>query len=187
MVSLHWRVPPFTRVLQSLVSRGDELAVSTPDSRSATERPHILIVSDDPDLSEFLGEGLMLGGFWTSSVASAIQTLEVFRLRTFDLVLVDASLTAMGSVELLRRLRATEDGERPRTDLPVLIVAGSREEIDERVAMAAGAEGVYYPPLELEDLVPALYAVVDDWRSRHPGRPYADQIGPAEEINDLSR
>ena len=45
------------------------------EAQSALERPHVLIVSDDEDLSAFLG--LVYGGFWTSTVASGIQTLEV--------------------------------------------------------------------------------------------------------------
>src|SRR5215204_5867380 len=62
---------------------------------SALNRPHILIVSDDTGLSSFLGEGLMIAGFWTSTVASALQAIEVFRLRTFDLIIVDAALDGL--------------------------------------------------------------------------------------------
>ncbi len=68
------------------------------------QRPHVLIVSDDPSLVEFLNEGLPLGGFWTSVIASGLQAIEVFRLRQFDLVLIDAGLTSFSAVELIRRL-----------------------------------------------------------------------------------
>ena len=54
----------------------------------------------------FLAEGLLIGGFWTSTVASGIQTIEVFRLRTFDVVLLDLDVQGFGGVEILRRLRA---------------------------------------------------------------------------------
>ena len=58
------------------------------EARQSNERPHVLIVSDDPDLAEFLVEGLPLGGFWTSAIANGLQALEVFRLRQFDLIVV---------------------------------------------------------------------------------------------------
>ena len=72
-------------------------------------RPHVLIVSDDLDLSQFLRDGLTIAGFWTSVVASALQTLELFRLRTFDLMLLDALLEGLGFEELLQRLRSAND------------------------------------------------------------------------------
>src|SRR5918994_618083 len=40
----------------------------------ALQRPHVLIVSDDPELTVFLGEGLVYAGFWTSAIASAART-----------------------------------------------------------------------------------------------------------------
>ena len=61
------------------------------DERRTYERPHVLIVTDDPSLSEFLGEGLVMGGFWTSVISHGLQVLEVFRLRSFDLIVVDLS------------------------------------------------------------------------------------------------
>lgn len=142
-------------------------------------RPHVLIVTDDPSLSAFLGEGLLLGGFWTSVVASGLQTLEVFRLRQFDIVLIDANLTGFQSLELVRRLLGRSDrGDRAaRTAAPILLVAESEEEMTVDAARAAGARDVLYAPLELETLAPALHGVFEEWHEEHPHLPLADEIG----------
>ena len=73
-------------------------------ARQQHHRPHVLIVCDDPSLSEFLAEGLPLGGFWTSVIASGLQAIEVFRLRQFDMILLDTGLTSFSWIELVRRL-----------------------------------------------------------------------------------
>ena len=146
---------------------------------SASERPHVLVVSSDQGLSEFLSEGLMMAGFWTSAVGSALQVLEVFRLRTFDLVLVDAALRGIAAVELVRRLRGRSDrvaGNQPRTDVPIVFVAADPSEIEPDLASAAGADDVIFAPLEIETVAPRLLRLVQDWRASHPGRLYADQI-----------
>jgi DNA-binding response OmpR family regulator len=148
-------------------------------SGSATERPHVLIVTDDPDLSAFLAEGLVYGGFWTSTVASGIQTLEVFRLRSFDLALVDAALRDIGAAEVVRRLRGRSDrsaGTGPRTDIPILLIAASPKELESIDVDAAGFDGTLVAPLDLEQLVPRLHVIVSEWRAAHPGRPWADAL-----------
>lgn len=144
--------------------------------RSATERPHILIVTDDPGLAAFLGEGLVMLGFWTSVIASAIQTLEVFRLRTFDLAIVDAALSGFGAAELVRRLRSTSEDGATRTDIPILVIAGSEAETDAESVASSGGDGLLLPPLELDELAAKLFAIVDRWRADHPDRPYADEL-----------
>jgi DNA-binding response OmpR family regulator len=140
-------------------------------------RPHVLIVSDDLDLSQFLQSGLTIAGFWTSTVASALQTLELFRLRTFDFMLIDAALEGLGVDELVRRLR-TEDprNHEPRTDIPILLIAGSEAEVTEHDARAMGADGVRYPPIEIEELALDLFAEINEWRGARPDRPWADQL-----------
>jgi len=143
--------------------------------RRASERPHVLIAGDDPDLSSFLSEGLLLGGFWVSVIASGIQVLEVFRLRTFDLVVVDATLKGLGAIELIRRLRASSDSDEPLSDVPVIVIAGSGNEIDPAEVADVGGDGVILPPIDIETLIPTLFGIVDEWRGEHPGRPWADQ------------
>jgi DNA-binding response OmpR family regulator len=159
-----------------MVRAGESVVTAT---ESALERPHVLIVTDDSDLSAFLAEGLVYGGFWTSTVASGIQTLEVFRLRTFDLVLLDAALGDLRAIEVVRRLRGRSDlgaGEHARTDIPILLIAATAEELDSVDVAAAGVDGTLVAPLDLEELVPYLHGVVANWRAAHPDRPWADAV-----------
>lgn len=143
----------------------------------ALQRPHVLIVSDDPELTEFLGEGLVYAGFWTSAVASAVQALEVFRLRSFDIMVLDAALGGIGALELLRRLRGRSDRAAidERTDIPILVIAASRSELDPIHAELAAADGVILAPIELEQLAAELGRAVTAWRAAHPERKWADE------------
>lgn len=148
--------------------------------RSPAERPHILIVSDDQELANFLRDGLTIGGFWTSIVASGLQALEVFRLRTFDLVLLDATIGGLGAIELIRRLRTPGAASAPRTDIPLVVIAGSLDEIDPEEASRAGSDGVLLPPIEIEELIPLLFRIIGEWRALHPDRPWADRLAQAK-------
>jgi DNA-binding response OmpR family regulator len=139
------------------------------ERREPVERPHVLIVSGDEGLSSFLSEGLVLGGFWTSTVASGIQTLEVFRLRTFDLILLDAALGDLDSLEVVRRLRGTSDRASqsgPKIDLPIVLIAATPDEVDPPEAIAAGVDQIVVAPLELETLIPELHRWHQEYKSR---------------------
>lgn len=144
---------------------------------SALQRPHVLIVSDDPDLSSFLGEGLIYAGFWTSVIASALQTLEVFRLRTFDAIVVDAALGGIGAAELLGRLRGHTNRATAseRTDIPILVVAATPGEIDPDLVKKTSVARVLVAPLEIADLGREIGEAVSTWRAAHPERPWADE------------
>src|SRR5215212_9296971 len=124
----------------------------------ALQRPHVLIVSDDPELTAFLGEGLVYAGFWTSVIASAVQALEVFRLRSFDVMVLDAALGGIGAIELLRRFRGRSDRATTaeRTDIPILVVAASSEELDPELTEQVGANEVIIAPIEIEQLAADL-------------------------------
>jgi DNA-binding response OmpR family regulator len=143
----------------------------------ALQRPHVLIVTDDRELTDFLSEGLVYAGFWTSTIASAMQALEVFRLRSFDVMVLDAALGGIGAVELLRRLRGRSDRATAaeRTDIPILVIAGSETELKLLGEDRTGADHVILAPIELEDLAAELGTLVTTWRSAHPGRQWADE------------
>lgn len=153
-------------------------AYSSPASDS--HRPHILTVTDDAALKIFLVEGLVPGGFWLSVVASAIQTLEVLRLRSFDLLLIDDQLAGLPALELIRRIRA-----RPQSSemayRPVILLSERDDATLTGEERAAGIDGVLVPPVELEELIPALHRTVRTWRTRHPSAPWADEMAQTHE------
>ena len=144
---------------------------------SGYHRPHILIVSDDQNLSQFLQEGLVVAGFWISVVASSLQTLELFRLRTFDLMLVDIMLEGMGADELVQRLRAQDASNSvPRTDIPILALAGDVRELTGIDLESIAADAMILPPIEIEEIALDIYARIGEWRAAHPERPWADEL-----------
>ncbi len=160
------------------------MTTTSGDWQRATERPHAVIVSDDPDLREFLGQGLLMTGFWTSAIASGIQVLEVFRLRRFDLVLLDGGLAGLSAPDVLVRLRTGGRGGTAISDAPVVIVAPTEQDRDRYVS--AGADTILDPPYDLPDVAVALHGIVRAWRDAHPGVAWSD-APPAQADPDADR
>ncbi|MCA9880632.1 MAG: response regulator transcription factor, partial [Thermomicrobiales bacterium] len=129
---------------------------------SALERPHVLIVSADPDLTGFLGEGLIVAGFWTSVIADAFQALEVFRLRSFDVILLDAALGGIGALEFLQRLRGRSDraAGQVRSDIPLVLIAADASEIPPGIQSGDDPAAILLAPVELPEIAAALLQAV---------------------------
>lgn len=146
-------------------------------ARKHSERPHVLIVSDDPSLASFLNEGLPLGGFWTTVIASGLQALEVFRLRQFEIVVLDYELRSFDSLELARRLRgqsSRSDQGSARTTAPIVLISEAEINIDPELMAQLGIDRAFNAPIDLDDLVPELHQVFEDWRVRYPSAPLSD-------------
>lgn len=151
------------------------------DRQRANERPHILVVTDDPDLTSFLTEGLPLGGFWVSVIANGLQALEVFRLRQFDLVVLDADMQSFDAIEFLRRLRGAstlDPAGVKRTEAPVVILTTTPMPRDFDPHFL-GVKSILQAPLELEEIVVSLHQVFQEWREANPHSPLADSANLA--------
>ena len=79
----------------------------------------ILIVEDNPRMQETLSTVLRLKGFSTLTAYNGVEALDVLRLRTPDLVLLDLMMPVMSGLELLKVLR---EGVRWK-DLPVVVLS----------------------------------------------------------------
>lgn len=151
------------------------------EARRQHERPHVLVVTDDPGLAAFLEEGLPLGGFWMSLIASGLQALEVFRLRQFDLVLIDLDLESFRAVELIRRLRGLSDrvaDAAPRTLAPIVTIT-SAGDLDEDERAQLGVADRMQAPIDIEDVVRRLHETFAAWRQANPDAVLADAASAA--------
>jgi DNA-binding response OmpR family regulator len=129
----------------------------------ASQYPEVLVVSGDLSLSQFLTEGLTESGFWMSVVRSGLQALEVFRLRTFDALIVDAAVSDLPMDELIRRLRSTDeaasDTPRQSAAIPIVVIAGIPDEIEPFDLQSLDLQAVFVAPFELDELASTLKSV----------------------------
>jgi two-component system, OmpR family, response regulator VicR len=129
----------------------------------ASQYPEVLVVSGDLSLSQFLSEGLTESGFWMSVVRSGLQALEVFRLRSFGALIIDAAVSDLPMDELIRRLRRNDDGvsgaTRQSATTPIVVIAGIPGELEPFDLQALDLKAVFVAPFELDDLASTLKAV----------------------------
>lgn len=146
-------------------------------ARKHSERPHILIVCDDPSLAQFLNEGLPLGGFWTTVISSGLQALEIFRLRRFDVIVIDWDLSSFKAHELIRRLRGVSgrsEESNARTTAPIAVISEHPVDLDESETTRLEINRMLHAPLELDEVIAELHAIFDEWRERYPSETLSD-------------
>lgn len=146
-------------------------------ARKHSERPHVLIISDDPSLAQFLNEGLPLGGFWTTVIASGLQALEVFRLRRFDVIVIDWELRSFNALELIRRLRGISqraEASSARTNAPIAVIAEHPVNLQPDETNRLEIDRMLHAPLELDEVVAELHSMFEEWRVRYPAEALSD-------------
>jgi two-component system response regulator RegX3 len=68
---------------------------------------HILIVEDETSFSEALSFLLSKEGFEVSIAETGRTALEIFKVHTFDLILLDLMIPEISGIEVCRAIRAT--------------------------------------------------------------------------------
>jgi CheY-like chemotaxis protein len=123
-------------------------------------RPLILIVDDDHDLCENLGQILRERGYRVALAHDAAGAADQLRDSTFRIALIDLKLPGGGGDEVFRLVREANPGAR------TILITGCRPEADglvERV-LAEGADAALYKPFDVPRLLDTL-----DLLARPPG------------------
>ena len=106
----------------------------------------ILIVDDEPLITDSLSYSLRREGFEVKSVMNGSQALQAIEKDEPDLVLLDLMLPDMSGLEVCRRLRAT------RTT-PVIMLTARGEEIDRVLGLEVGADDYLAKPFSFRELL----------------------------------
>ncbi|MFN2626460.1 MAG: response regulator, partial [Mycobacteriales bacterium] len=108
----------------------------------------VLIVDDDPDITEFMQINLELDGFEVRVAGDGEEALRVMNGPLPDLVLVDVMMPKVDGMELCRRLRAN-----PRTaNLPIIMVTAKTLPADKVVGLTVGADDYISKPFDTVEL-----------------------------------
>ena len=118
------------------------------------ERMLVLVVDDDPGISESLGRALRREGYTVATAADGEAALASVAERQPDAIVLDVSMPKLDGLSVCRRLRA--DGNR----VPILVLT-ARHSLGDRVAgLDAGADDYLVKPFALEELLARLRAII---------------------------
>ncbi len=118
--------------------------------------PHVLIVEDEPALSELLRYNLEAAGFDVQAVASGEGAEVILAEQPFDCLLLDWMLPGVSGIELCRRLR-----QNPKTkSLPILMLTARGEEGDRVRGLSTGADDYVVKPFSVNEVVARVKALL---------------------------
>ena len=122
------------------------------------QKPHILIIEDEPGIVDFLVLGLTHEGFAPEVARDGATGLRLAVEREPDLVVLDVMLPGLDGFEVCRRLRAV-------SRVPVIILT-ARQELPDRVrGLDLGADDYLTKPFQFQELAARIRAVL----RRHRG------------------
>ena len=114
---------------------------------------NILIVEDDVNIRKLVSVNLEKRGYKISEAGDGNQAMFLFRQQTFDLVLLDLVLPGMSGVDVCTWIRA-------RSDTPIIVLSGMRDEDLKVTALDAGADDYITKPFGHDELLARVRAVL---------------------------
>jgi two-component system response regulator RegX3 len=113
----------------------------------------ILIVEDEPSLSEPLAYLLEREGYETTIAADGLAAVTEFDRNGADLILLDLMLPGMSGVEVCREIRT-------RSTVPIIMVTAKDSEVDIVVGLELGADDYVTKPYRTRELLARIRAVL---------------------------
>ncbi|MBI3942827.1 MAG: response regulator transcription factor [Chloroflexi bacterium] len=122
----------------------------------------ILVIDDDPAMTNLLKRGLSYEGFTVETAGSGEVGLQITRARAPDLVILDIMMPGIDGLEVLRRLRAADP------HLPVLFLTGKDAPSDQVRGLESGADDYVTKPFTFEVLVARVRALLRRGQGEEP-------------------
>ncbi|MBL8014711.1 MAG: response regulator transcription factor [Candidatus Doudnabacteria bacterium] len=113
----------------------------------------VLIVEDEPTISEVIQGYLKRAGIEGDVVADGGSALEQFESHQYDLVLLDLNLPGIDGVEVCKQIRA-------KSIVPIIMVTARVEEIDELIGLEIGADDYVKKPFSPQVLVARVQSLL---------------------------
>ncbi|HET7010660.1 MAG TPA: response regulator [Anaerolineales bacterium] len=127
-----------------------------------TARSTILIVEDDADSADLMGQILEIEGYIVRKAHSGPGGLNMAGQPGVDLVLLDVMLPGVDGIEVCRQIRQRASTAR----LPVVIISARARREDIAIGLQAGANAYMTKPLTRSDLVATVKRLLVDSREK---------------------
>jgi DNA-binding NtrC family response regulator len=107
------------------------------------QRTKVLVVDDDPILTDLLVDTLAAIGYEAFAAESAKTALEVLRTKPIDLVISDINMPEMSGIELLEEIK------KANRQLPVMLITGIGSDSIRSKAYSSGADSFLAKPFRI--------------------------------------
>ena len=133
----------------------------------------ILIVEDESSFSEALSFLLSKEGFEVSVAETGRAALDIFKVQTFDLILLDLMIPEVSGIEVCRAIRTT-------SAVPIIMLTAKDSEIDKVVGLELGADDYVTKPYSTRELLARMKAILR--RNIEPAAPVSGLLtaGPVQ-------
>jgi two-component system OmpR family response regulator len=115
---------------------------------------HILVVDDEPAITELLATALRYMGYQVTVAGSGFAALDAAATAAPDLVVLDVMLPDIDGFEVCRRLRAARDF------VPVIFLSARDSEDDRVTGFVRGGDDYVTKPFSLEELTLRISALL---------------------------
>ena len=136
----------------------------------------ILVVEDEPSISDAIVYALMSDGFQVTHCSRVAEALEHFGNGEFVLGIFDIGLPDGTGFDLLRTVRKT-------SNIPIIFLTARSDEIDKVAGLEMGADDYVVKPFSPRELVARVRTVL----RRQERREEAPASTPGPFINDIER
>jgi PAS domain S-box-containing protein len=110
----------------------------------------ILLVEDEPQISEMVSGLLSKHGWETETVADGFKAIEAWGTGRFDLILMDLQMPMLDGLEVTRAIRIKE--KQKGNHIPIIALTAHALEADRKACQEAGMDGFLAKPVESDDL-----------------------------------
>ena len=117
------------------------------------DKPYILVVDDDPNISRLEQLYLEKEGYEVKVAADGNEAIESFRKLPPDLVLLDVMLPGTDGYEVLKAIRKSGS-------IPVIMVTAKGETFDKVLCLELGADDYIVKPFDGKEMIARVKAVL---------------------------
>src|SRR6266403_6392 len=138
-----------------------------------TPMTRVLLVDDDAELAELVGEYLAREGFSLDAETDGTRAVDRAASGDYQLMLLDVMLPGVSGFDVLRALRAT-------SRIPVLMLTARGDDVDRIVGLELGADDYLSKPFNPRELVARIRAILRraSHRSGKSNAPDEFAVGP---------
>jgi two-component system OmpR family response regulator len=118
-----------------------------------SDKGHLLITDDDPEIRELLAHFLRKHGYEVSLAANGEEMDQHLAVASLDLIVLDVMLPGEDGLSLCRRISANND-------IPIIMLTAMGEEADRIVGLEMGADDYLAKPFNPRELLARIKAVL---------------------------